>query len=106
MRFNLARIASYPTDPGGESGMPLYEYQCNTCAMRFERRQSFTDEPIRTCPECGGETRRVLFPAGIIFKGSGWYVTDSRKSTASSSESSSGSAAAANGAAAGEAKGD
>ena len=63
--------------------MPLYEYQCGACEARFERRQGFHDEPVRVCPECGGATRRVLFPAGIIFKGSGWYVTDSRPATSS-----------------------
>jgi putative FmdB family regulatory protein len=63
--------------------MPIYEYKCNACEVRFERRQSFHDEPVRECPDCGGETRRLLHPAGIIFKGSGWYVTDSRPSTTS-----------------------
>ncbi|MHB1007020.1 MAG: FmdB family zinc ribbon protein [Chloroflexota bacterium] len=58
--------------------MPLYEYECRSCASRFERRQSVNDEPVRECPDCGAVVRRVLFPASIIFKGSGWYVTDSR----------------------------
>ena len=64
--------------------MPIYEYECRSCGTRFERRQSFQDEPIRVCPECGGETRRVFQPAGVIFKGSGWYITDSRKSQSAS----------------------
>ena len=64
--------------------MPIYEYQCDACEHRFERRQSFHDEPVRECPECQGVTRRLLHPAGIIFKGSGWYVTDSRPSSANS----------------------
>ncbi|MBI2939150.1 MAG: zinc ribbon domain-containing protein [Chloroflexi bacterium] len=63
--------------------MPVYEYQCTSCQVRFERKQSFSDDPIRVCPTCGGQTRRVFFPAGIIFKGSGWYITDSRKATSS-----------------------
>jgi putative FmdB family regulatory protein len=58
--------------------MPLYEYECRQCGGRFERRQSVHDEPVSECPECGSAVRRVLFPVGIIFKGSGWYVTDSR----------------------------
>ena len=61
--------------------MPIYEYECNACRQRFEKLQSFSDEPIRVCPHCAGETRRVLQPVGVIFKGSGWYVTDSRKKT-------------------------
>lgn len=58
--------------------MPTYEYECSQCHVRFERRQRITDEPITTCPECGGATRRVLYPVGIIFKGSGFYCTDNR----------------------------
>jgi putative FmdB family regulatory protein len=58
--------------------MPLYEYECRQCGGRFERRQSVHDEPVSECPDCGSAVRRVLFPVGIIFKGSGWYVTDSR----------------------------
>ena len=65
--------------------MPTYEYECNACGHRFERRQRIDDQPIRTCPTCNGPTRRVLYPAGIIFKGSGWYVTDSRKGANGSS---------------------
>ena len=58
--------------------MPLYEYKCNECGLRFERRQHFSDPPVKTCPECGGEVVRLIQPAGIIFKGSGFYVTDNR----------------------------
>lgn len=59
--------------------MPTYEYECAECHVRFERRQHITDDPITTCPECGGSTHRVLFPVGIIFKGSGFYCTDNRR---------------------------
>ena len=59
--------------------MPIYEYACKSCGHRFEQKQSFHDEPVAVCPECGEQVQRVLHPAGIIFKGSGWYVTDSRK---------------------------
>lgn len=59
--------------------MPIYEYACTECGHRFEKRQKFSDEPVSECPECGSQVRRVLHPAGIIFKGSGWYITDSRK---------------------------
>lgn len=58
--------------------MPLYEYQCEECGLRFERRQSFSDDPVKICPDCGGAVVRLIQPAGIIFKGSGFYVTDNR----------------------------
>jgi putative FmdB family regulatory protein len=56
--------------------MPTYEYQCKTCNHRFETWQKMTDEPLTNCPECGSHIRRVLFPAGIVFKGPGFYKTD------------------------------
>lgn len=58
--------------------MPLYEYECEACGVRFERMQRFSDDPIRVCPECGGRVHRLIQPVGIIFKGSGFYVTDNR----------------------------
>jgi putative FmdB family regulatory protein len=58
--------------------MPLYEYQCQECGLRFERRQHFNDKPVTVCPECQGPVVRLIQPAGIIFKGSGFYVTDNR----------------------------
>ncbi len=61
--------------------MPVYAYQCNNCGVQFERIQKFSDDPIRRCPECEEEAvRRIIQPAGIIFKGSGWYVKDSKSS--------------------------
>lgn len=56
--------------------MPLYDYQCQRCGHRFEVRQGFHDDPVADCPRCGGPCRRLLSPVPIIFKGSGWYVTD------------------------------
>ena len=56
--------------------MPTYEYLCNTCRHSFETWQKMSDEPLTICPECGGHIRRVLYPAGIVFKGSGFYKTD------------------------------
>ena len=64
--------------------MPLYEYQCQACGVRFERRQHVTDEPVNICPECGGEAHRLIQPVGIIFKGSGFYVTDNRAKSSTS----------------------
>jgi putative FmdB family regulatory protein len=68
--------------------MPTYEYACNTCGHRFDVRQSFNDQPISDCPECGATVRRVLYPAGVIFKGSGWYKTDSRPASHSDDKTS------------------
>lgn len=56
--------------------MPTYEYKCEKCSNGFEVFQSMNDEPLKTCPECGGEVKKVFTPAGIIFKGTGFYVND------------------------------
>jgi len=64
--------------------MPLYEYQCEDCGVRFERRQHMDDEPMTVCPECGGQVHRLIQPVGIIFKGSGFYVTDNRAKSSTS----------------------
>ena len=62
--------------------MPLYEYQCESCAKRFERIQKFSDPPIETCPSCNGRVKKLLSSPAFQFKGTGWYVTDyARKST-------------------------
>lgn len=58
--------------------MPTYEYACRECGHRFDVVQSFSEEPLTVCPSCGGALRKVFSPAGIIFKGSGYYATDSR----------------------------
>jgi putative FmdB family regulatory protein len=63
--------------------MPLYEYQCESCAHRFERIQKFSDPPIETCPACGGPVKKLLSSPAIQFKGSGWYITDYAKKPAS-----------------------
>jgi putative FmdB family regulatory protein len=56
--------------------VPIYDYACRECGNRFELRQSFSDAPAETCPKCGGPVRRVIHPAGVVFKGSGFYKTD------------------------------
>lgn len=61
--------------------MPIYEYECDVCGIRFERLQRITEDPLKACPECTGHVHRVLQPVGIIFKGSGFYVTDHRASS-------------------------
>ncbi len=58
--------------------MPTYGYKCDECGIYFERFQHFSEDPIKTCPECGGDVHRVIHPVGIVFKGSGFYVTDNR----------------------------
>ena len=58
--------------------MPVYEYECDNCNLRFEKMQRFSDDPWRICPACGGAVHRVIQPVGVIFKGSGFYVTDNR----------------------------
>ncbi len=72
--------------------MPTYEYECQTCKTHFDRVQKFSDPPVTECPDCGGVVRRVYHATGVVFKGSGWYITDSRKSTSSESSSTSSSA--------------
>ena len=66
--------------------MPLYEYQCEACAHRFERIQKFSDPPIEVCPNCGGPVRKLLSSPAIQFKGSGWYITDYAKKSATKSD--------------------
>lgn len=56
--------------------MPLYEYECETCHYHFEVRQKFTDPPIQTCRQCGKGVRKLISAPGLMFKGTGWYVTD------------------------------
>ncbi len=58
--------------------MPTYEYLCQACSHRFDTWQKMTADPLQICPECGGHIRRVYYPAGIVFKGSGFYKTDHR----------------------------
>jgi putative FmdB family regulatory protein len=59
--------------------MPTYEYECRSCGYSFERVQSMSEDAVKECPECGKEVRRLIFGgSGIIFKGSGFYVNDSR----------------------------
>jgi putative FmdB family regulatory protein len=67
--------------------MPTYEYQCNKCEHAFEVVQSFTDPAIEQCPKCQGGVRKVYNNVGVVFKGSGFYKTDSRSSTPSKTES-------------------
>ncbi|MBV9582025.1 MAG: FmdB family transcriptional regulator [Chloroflexi bacterium] len=77
--------------------MPTYTYTCTACNHTVDKRQSFSDPPLTTCEECGGPVRKVIYPVGIVFKGSGWYVTDSRSSSSSANGSSSSSSSSSDG---------
>ena len=63
--------------------MPTYEYECQSCHQRIEAVQHFSDPPLTTCPHCGGALRKVFSAVGIVFKGSGFYKTDSRSTSVS-----------------------
>ncbi|HEU4915369.1 MAG TPA: FmdB family zinc ribbon protein [Acidimicrobiia bacterium] len=68
--------------------MPTYEYTCKTCGETLEVFQSFSEKPLRKHAECGGELKKVFHARGVVFKGSGFYSTDSRSSSAASSKKS------------------
>jgi putative FmdB family regulatory protein len=59
--------------------MPTYDYRCDECGDEFEVWQSITDDPLTECPRCEGPVRKVMSPAGIVLKGSGFYKTDNRR---------------------------
>jgi putative FmdB family regulatory protein len=61
--------------------LPTYGYRCPKCSLEFDVWQRMSDEPSATCPSCGAASRRLFFPAGIVFKGTGFYKTDSRKAS-------------------------
>ena len=71
--------------------MPTYEYGCTSCGQHVEVFQRITEDPLTTCGACGGPLRKVFHPAGIVFKGSGFYATDNRSKPKTSSSSSSSS---------------
>jgi len=65
--------------------MPTYEYECSKCGFKFEKFQSMNDKPVAKCPECGGKVIKLIGKgSGIIFKGSGFYATDHKKSNSPS----------------------
>ena len=66
--------------------MPTYEYACQSCGRHLEVHQRFSDEALTICGVCGGPLRKVFHPAGILFKGSGFYATDSRSGSRGSSK--------------------
>ena len=66
--------------------MPTYEYRCDRCGENFEVFQKFTDKPLRRHPQCGGQVEKVFHARGVVFKGSGFYATDSRAKAKASSD--------------------
>lgn len=71
--------------------MPLYEYQCESCAHRFEKIQKFSDPHEETCPACGGKVKKLASSPAIQFKGSGWYITDYAKKSSTDAGKAGGS---------------
>ena len=71
--------------------MPIYGYRCENCGHQLEVLQKVSDEPLKICPNCQGKLVKRVYPAGVIFKGSGFYSTDYRASGKSASENGSGS---------------
>ncbi len=71
--------------------MPTYSYACTACNHKFDAVQAFTDDALTTCPECSGRLRKLFNSVGVVFKGSGFYRTDSRESQKSSASASGGS---------------
>ena len=67
--------------------MPIYEYACTACGERTEAKQSFDDPPLETCEICGGKLRKLYSPVGVVFKGSGFYSTDTKSKSSKSSSS-------------------
>ncbi len=72
--------------------MPLYEYQCDACAHRFEVIQQYKDAPIDICPKCGGTVKKLFSSPAIQFKGSGFYITDYARKGSESATTKSGEA--------------
>ncbi len=70
--------------------MPIYTYRCESCGVQFEREQSFSEAPLKICPECRKKSlKKVISPVGVIFKGSGFYSTDHKSPSGASSSTSS-----------------
>ena len=87
----LAQVDCQPIDTTfwKDPRVPTYEYRCDSCAQNFDVVQSFTDDPLTECPTCGSPVRKVFGSVGIVFKGSGFYKTDSRSGGSSAAGGSS-----------------
>jgi putative FmdB family regulatory protein len=71
--------------------VPIYGYRCSNCGHEFEIQQRMSDEPLKVCPKCQGKLSKMLYPTGVIFKGSGFYSTDYKGSGQQASSNGSGS---------------
>jgi putative FmdB family regulatory protein len=67
--------------------VPIYDYHCDHCGHSFSQVQSYKDQPLEKCPNCGKKPRRLISPSAVVFKGSGWYKTDSRPAEKSETKS-------------------
>src|SRR5438105_11122141 len=74
----FAGMTSAATGCDDRRAMPIYDYHCDHCGHSFSEVQSYKDPPIEKCPNCGKRPRRLIAPSAVVFKGSGWYKTDSR----------------------------
>src|SRR5438132_9632054 len=89
-RGDARTFAGMPSAAAGcddRRAMPIYDYHCDHCGHSFSQVQSYSDEPVAKCPNCGKKPRRLIAPAAVVFKGSGWYKTDSRPADKSESKS-------------------
>ena len=71
---------------GRRVGMPTYQYECTSCGHQFEQFQSFSEDPIKHCPKCSAEVKKVYSNVGVVFKGSGFYKTDSAPKSSGKAE--------------------
>ena len=77
--------------------MPIYGYRCRNCGHEFEVLQKMSDAPLKTCPKCSGELAKILYPVGVIYKGSGYYSTDYKGGKAGSKAADNGAKSDSNG---------
>ena len=82
MSYHLAVVGRECQDRAEGGSVPTYQYTCTECGEPLEAVQKFSDDPLTVCPVCGGKLRKVFSAVGIVFKGSGFYRTDSRKASA------------------------
>src|SRR5438477_5850333 len=83
----FAGITSAATGCDDRRAMPIYDYHCDHCGHSFSQVQSYKDQPLEKCPNCGKKPRRLISPSAVVFKGSGWYKTDSRPAEKSETKS-------------------
>src|SRR5436309_8702575 len=83
----FAGMTSAATGCDDRRAMPIYDYHCDHCGHSFSQVQSYNDQPVEKCPNCGKKPRRLIAPTAVVFKGSGWYKTDSRPAEKSETKS-------------------